>query len=227
MLEVQINMIVRNLIHSEVPTLRLLDHVSTALNFFDDYKLTQIPVIGPEGFLGLIDEEVILNAKVNSHIKDLKKHLKKTRINEDQTLFDALRFFRDGNLCVLPVIDKNNKYIGCVHEKDLLQKVCEWLKVTEPGGILHIEVSMRDYSLAQIAQIVEGNGAKILNTLCLTHPSNSKKIGVLIKINQEELSGIIQTFERYEYQIIASFHKNIHDEGIEDRFNSFIRYLNT
>ena len=92
LLEVQINMIVRNLIHSEVPTLRLLDHVSTALNFFDDYKLTQIPVIGPEGFLGLIDEEVILNAKVNSHIEDLKKHLKKTRINEDQTFIYASFF---------------------------------------------------------------------------------------------------------------------------------------
>lgn len=220
-------MIVSNLIHSEIPTLQLLDHVSTALNFFDDYKLTQIPVIGPEGYLGLIGEDVVLNASVNSHIEDLKKTLVKTKINDEQNLFDALRVFREKTLCILPVTDKNNKYLGCVHERDLLYKVCDWLKVSEPGGLLHIEVSIRDYSLAQIAQIVEGNGAKILNTLCLPHPTNSKMIEVLIKINQDELSGIIQTFERYEYQIIGSFHKNIHDKGLEDRFNSFIRYLNT
>jgi len=220
-------MVVGNLIHSEIPTLQLLDHVSTALNFFDDYKLTQVPVIGPEGYLGLISEDAVLNASVNSHIEDLKKTLIKTQINDEQNLFDALRVFREENLCILPVTDKNNHYLGCVHESDLLQKVCDWLKVSEPGGLLHIEVSMRDYSLAQIAQIVEGNGAKILNALCLPHPTNSKMIEVLIKINQEELSGIIQTFERYEYQIIASFHKNIYDKGLEDRFNSFIRYLNT
>lgn len=220
-------MIVGDLIHNETPTLQLLDHVSTALNFFDDYKLTQIPVIGPEGFLGLIEEEVVLNAAVNSHIEDLKKHLIKTHVNDEQGLFDALRFFREGNLCVLPVTDKNNKYVGCIHERDLLQKVCDWLKVGEPGGTLHLEVSIRDYSLAQIAQIVEGNGAKILNSMSIPHPTNSKMIEVLIKINQDELSGIIQTFERYEYQIVGSFHKNIYDKGLEDRFNSFIRYLNT
>ena len=49
---------------------------------------------------------------------------------------------------------------------------------------------------------------------------------VLIKINHDELSGIMQTFERYEYKIIASFHKNVHQKGLDDRFDSFIRYLN-
>ena len=49
---------------------------------------------------------------------------------------------------------------------------------------------------------------------------------LLIKINQEELSGIIQTFQRYEYNLIASFHKNIQKQGLNDRLDSFIRYLN-
>jgi len=219
-------MVTTDLIKSEIPTLDLSDHVSTALNFFDNYKLSQIPVLGPEEFLGLIDEEVVLNAPFNYHLKDLKEHFDKQRITDEQNLFDALSYFRNEKLCILPVVDKDNKYLGCIHERDLLQKTCEWLKVAEPGGILQIEVSIRDYSLAQIAQIVEGNGAKILNFLCLPHSSNSKMIEVLIKINQEELSGIIQTFERYEYQIIASFHKNIHKKGLDDRFDSFIRYLN-
>jgi len=219
-------MIAVDLIQSEIPMLHLSDHVSTALNFFDDYKLSQIPVFGPEGFLGLIDEEVVLDAPLNYYLEDLKKHLSKQQITDEQNLFDAFGFFRNGKLSVLPVVNKNNKYLGCIHERDLLQKACEWLKVTEPGGILHIEISMLDYSLAQIAQIVEGNGAKILNSICLPHSSNSEMIEVLIKINQEELSGIIQTFERYEYKIIASFHKNIYKEGLDDRFDSFIRYLN-
>lgn len=219
-------MLAGDLIQSEIPVLHLSDHVSTALNFFDDYKLSQIPVLGPKGFLGLIDEDIVLDAPVNAHLEDLKNCFTKERILDEQHLFDALSFFKNGKLSLLPVVDKDDKYLGCIHGRELLQKICEWLKVNKPGGLLHIEVTMVDYSLAQIAQIVEGNGAKILSSLCIPHASNQKMMEVLIKINQEELSGIIQTFERYQYKIIASFHKNIYQKGLDDRFDSFIRYLN-
>mgnify|MGYP006141199357 FL=1 len=221
-----VTMIAGDLIQSEIPVLHLSDHVSTALNFFDDYKLSQIPVLGPKGFLGLIDEDIVLDAPVNFHLEDLKDNLSKERILDEQHLFDALSFFKSGKLSVLPVVDKDDQYLGCIHSKELLQKACEWLKVTEPGGVLHLEVSIVDYSLAQIAQIVEGNGSKILSSLCLPHPTDSKIMEVLIKINHDELSGVIQTFERYEYKIVASFHKNVHQKGLDDRFDSFIRYLN-
>ena len=219
-------MIALDLIQDDIPVLNLSDDISTARDFFDDYKLRQIPVCGPSKFIGLIDEDVVLNAKKNSLIKDLKKHLGQEQILQHNNLFDALHFFRSSKLSLLPVVDKNNKYLGAIHERLLLQKICEILKADKPGGIIHLQIRLLDYSLAQIAQIVEGNGAKILSSLCLPNSSNLKMIEVLIKINQEELSGILQTFERYQYKIIASFHKNVFNKGLNDRFESFIRYLN-
>tara|TARA_B100001741_G_scaffold239033_1_gene200024 strand:+ start:1010 stop:1672 length:663 start_codon:yes stop_codon:yes gene_type:complete len=219
-------MIAVDLIHDDIPVLNLSDDISTAVTFFDDYKLHQIPVFGASDFLGLIDEEIILNAPKKSKLKNLKKHFRKERILSEKNLFDVLHFFKHGNLSILPIIDNDNKYLGCIHERILLHKVCEILKVENPGGIIHLQVRIIDYSLAQIAQIVEGNGARILSTLSLPNSSNSKLMELLIKINQEELSGIIQTFQRYEYKIIASFHKNIHKQGLNDRLDSFIRYLN-
>ena len=219
-------MIAVDLIQDNIPVLNLSDDISTAVTFFDDYNLHQIPVSGAPEFLGLIDEEVVLNAPKKSKLKDLKKHFRKEEILSEKNLFDVLHFFRHGNLSVLPVVDKDNNYLGCIHERILLQKICEILKVENPGGIIHLQVRIIDYSLAQIAQIVEGNGARILSVLCLPNSSNSKLMELLIKINQEELSGIIQTFQRYEYKIMASFHKNIYKQGLNDRLDSFIRYLN-
>lgn len=219
-------MIAVDLIHDDIPLLYLSDDISTAVTFFDDYKLHQIPVFEASKFLGLIDEEIVLNAPPKSKIKDLKKHFRKEEVLSEKNLFDVLYFFKKGDLCVLPVVDKNNNYLGCIHEKILLLKLCEILKVQTPGGIIHLEINIVDYSLAQIAQIVEGNGARILSLVCLPNSSSSKLMEILIKINQEELSGIIQTFQRYEYKIIASSHKNIHKEGLNDRLESFIRYLN-
>lgn len=219
-------MIAVDLIHDDIPLLNLSDDISTAITFFDDYKLYQIPVFEASKFLGLIDEEIVLNAPPKSKIKDLKKHFRKEEVLSEKNLFDVLYFFKKGDLCVLPVVDKNNNYLGCIHEKILLLKLCEILKVQTPGGIMHLEINIVDYSLAQIGQIVEGNGARILSLVCLPNSSSSKLMEILIKINQEELSGIIQTFQRYEYKIIASSHKNIHKEGLNDRLESFIRYLN-
>ena len=219
-------MIAVDLIQDDIPLLNLSDDISTAITFFDDYKLQQIPVFEASKLLGLIDEEVVLNAHPTSKIKNLKKQLRKEEVLSEKNLFDVLHFFRRSNLSVLPVVDKDNNYLGCIHERILLQKLCEILKVEDPGGIIHLQIKIIDYSLAQIAQIVEGNGAKILSSLYLPNSSNSKLMEILIKINQEELSGIIQTFQRYEYKIIASFQKNIHKEGLNDRLESFIRYLN-
>ena len=219
-------MIAVDLIQDNIPLLNLSDDISTAVTFFDDYKLPQIPVFAASKFLGLIDEKVVLNALPKSKIKDLKKHLRKEKVLSEKNLFDVLNFFRQGNLSVLPVVDKDNNFLGCIHERILLQKVCEILKVGNPGGIIQLQIKIIDYSLAQIAQIVEGNGARILSSLCIPNSSNSKLMEILIKINQDELSGIIQTFQRYGYKIIASFHKNIHKEGLNDRLESFIRYLN-
>lgn len=219
-------MIAVDLIHDDIPLLNLSDDISTAITLFDDYKLYQIPVFEASKFLGLIDEEIVLNAPPKSKIKDLKKHFRKEEVLSEKNLFDVLYFFKKGDLCVLPVVDKNNNYLGCIHEKILLLKLCEILKVQTPGGTIHLEINIVDYSLAQIAQIVEGNGARILSLVCLPNSSSSKLMEILIKINQEELSGIIQTFQRYEYKIIASSHKNIHKEGLNDRLESFIRYLN-
>ena len=147
------------------------------------------------------------------------------RIHKDQHLFNALRQFQESNLSLLPVVDADEQFLGCVRAQELLKTCCQWLNVTEPGGLVHLEINSIDYSLAQISQIVESNDAKILACMVLPH-SDSTMIEVVVKTNKEELSAIIQTFERYQYKIMASYHKDLFKEGLDERFGSFIRYLN-
>jgi len=215
-----------DLLKNEIPPVHLSDLISTALNFLDYHKSRQIPVVGSEGFLGLIDEDALLDAKETDILDNFKEQLVPMSIPANQNLFNALKYFSTGRLSILPVIDGKNQYLGCIHGQDLLVKYCDWLKVGESGGIIHLEVLNIDYSLSQISQIVETNGAKILTCLSFPHNNNSKMLEIYIKINIAELSGIIQTFERYGYNILASFQKKKLSVGLNDRFDSFIRYLN-
>jgi|TARA_B110000211_G_scaffold23363_1_gene24114 acetoin utilization protein AcuB len=219
-------MIASELIQSQVPVLRLSDTIKTALNYFEEYKLLQIPVIGPKGYMGLLEEEIALSNTENKELNDLQNVLLKHKIQEEEHLYSALTYFLKSNLCILPVIDVNQKYLGCITATDLFKKTCEWLSVDNLGGLLHLEIEQQNYSLVQIAQIVESSDAKIISCVCIPKKNEPSVLEVIIKINREELSSIIQTFERYEYKIIATFHKNIHQKGLDDRFDSFIRYLN-
>ena len=110
---------------------------------------------------------------------------------------------------------------------DLVQHFADLSALKHPGGILVIEVNENDYSLTEISQIVEGNDAKILS-LYISSPEDTTKMDVTLKINRTDLTSIMSTFERYEYSIKASYMKNDEAEKLyEERFDMFMRYLNT
>ncbi|MDC0004786.1 CBS domain-containing protein, partial [bacterium] len=107
----------------------------------------------------------------------------------------------------------------------LIQSICNLAAIKDLGGILQLEVNVNDYSLSEISSIVESNGAKILSSYIHTH-NDSAKMDVTIKVNKTDLSPIIQTFERYNYTIVASFHKSEMQDELKKRYNEFINFLN-
>ena len=88
-----------------------------------------------------------------------------------------------------------------------------------------LELNLHDYSLSEISRIVESNDAKILSLYISSH-MDSTKLEVTIKINRTDLSAIIQTFNRYNYTIKASFHQSEYVDDLKDRFDSFMSFLN-
>jgi len=95
-----------------------------------------------------------------------------------------------------------------------------------PGGIIVLEMYANDYSLAQIARIVEDNDAKILSSY-ITSSAGSAKMDVTLKINCVDVTSIIQSFHRYDYTIKASYHGADRNEDIlRNNYDQFMMYLN-
>jgi len=93
-------------------------------------------------------------------------------------------------------------------------------------GIIVLELNANDYSLAQIARIVEDNDAKILSSQ-VTSIANSFKIEVTLKINQTDLTSVIRSFQRFDYTIKASFQgKNRYEDVLRKNYDQFMLYLN-
>jgi hypothetical protein len=96
----------------------------------------------------------------------------------------------------------------------------------QPGGIIVLELIERDYSLSQIAQIIESNNVKVLS-MYITSPPDSTKLEVTLKVNTGDLGSVIRTFERYNYEVKTWVTNNDSmDSFYSERFDLLMKYLN-
>lgn len=219
-------MLASELISYSIPPLKTSDTVQKSLERMTEFKLSHMPIVNETQFLGLLAEDELIEVKdVDSPIGSLSLSLLNPFVYEDAHIYDIIRLLTQLNLSAVPVLDYKKNYLGLVAVNSLLGYVGDIFAVKDLGGIIVLEISNRNNSLAHMAQIVEADNAQILSSYVQSFP-DSTRLEVTLKINKTELSGIIASFERYNYQVKAVFNSTKADDGTEDRFNSFMNYLN-
>ena len=123
------------------------------------------------------------------------------------------------------MLDEKDEYLGSVSRMDVINSIAKMSAIENPGGIIVLEMSVNDYSLSEIAQIVESNDAKILN-LCIATGIDSTKLEVTVKTNKINIEPILQTFMRYNYTIKATFAEKTNYEDMKERLDDFFHFLN-
>jgi acetoin utilization protein AcuB len=219
-------MFASELISNSIPPLKTSDSVQKALERMTEFKLYHLPIVNETQFLGLLAEEELIEVRdTEQAIGSLPLSILNPFVYEDAHIYDIIRLVHQVHLSVVPVLDYKKNYLGLISINNLLDYTADIYAVKEPGGIIVLEISNRNNSLSHMAQIVEADNAQILSSYVQSFP-DSTKLEVTLKINKTELSGIIASFERYNYQVKAVFNSTISDNGTEDRYNSFMNYLN-
>jgi acetoin utilization protein AcuB len=220
------DMLAIDLISNDIPPLKTTDNVEKAVAWMEDFKVMHLPVLEKINFVGLICESDLLDAeKPTTTLDKLKHSFLKTHVRDNMHVFDVLKVMTQQNITVVGVLDEKDKYLGCISSAKMMRVIAEMSVVSDPGGIIELEVNLNDYSLSEIAKIVEMNNAKILGSFITSHP-DSNKIQITFKVNRNELGAILQTFYRYNYNVTASFDNSTYYDDLKDRFDSFMNYLN-
>jgi len=136
-----------------------------------------------------------------------------------------MTIMHEHDLSLLPVVDDRNHYVGSILASDLSLRLAEITGVTNPGGIIVLEMNIHDYSLSEIAQIAETNNVRILNSFVNSF-KESTRIEVTIKLNTVDIEPVLQTFMRYDYTIKASYTEADLNDNLSDRYDSLMNYLN-
>ena len=219
-------MIASELISEIVPAVHKDDKASDALNWMDIFKITHLPIINNKEYLGLISELDIFDLNsTDIPVIDYPLTLQRPFVKDTEHLFDVVELASKFKLTTIPVLNNKDEYLGLITISDLALEFSHLMSTESPGGIIVLEVKINDYSLSEIAQIIEGNDTKILS-LYIQTKNTADKIEITIKVNKTDVSSIIQTFERYSYKIVEIHSENSElNSSLQDRMDSFLKYL--
>jgi predicted transcriptional regulator len=219
-------MLARDLLSTDIPPLSVNDDGKRALEWMDEFKVSHLPVTDKTHYVGIIsDTEVIDFVAFSEPLGKLRKTLGKPFIFEYQHAYEALKLYDLLKISLIPVLDERERYMGVITQQKLLSYFSEMTDVRDPGSLIIIELHQMDYSLSQIAQIAESNGARIMS-LFLTPHKDSTELDVTLKINLHDASAVLQTLDRYGYRVRASFSQGNLKNDLKDRYDSLMHYLN-
>ena len=208
-----------------IPQLKLQDTVATALQLFSDFRVTHLPVVAEEKYLGLISEEDLLDAgSSKTTIELMQNDLIPASIFENEHFLKAVNVSNQYQTNVVPVINEEKELVGTITGQYLLQMLGNFSGAPEQGGIIVLEMEQNQFAISEISRIIESNEATILHLNTTLHPDTGM-LTVTIHINKKELSTIIAAFERYEYDVIYYFGEEKFENEIHSNYRHLMNYL--
>jgi CBS domain-containing protein len=216
-----------NLISDSLPSVSSTENGKKALNSMDIYRVSHIPVVDDSKYLGLVSDKLIYDLNLlDVSIKTQLDKLNTSHVHKEQHIFEIAILMYKLKLSVLPVLDDDHYYLGAITLYDLARRFAKLFSLEEIGGVIILEMNVNNYSLSEISQIVESNDCKILSSFT-DRKHGTNVIDVILKLDKEDLSPLIQAFMRYDYNVKAVYlDKSEIKDLYKDRFDLFMKFMN-
>lgn len=216
-------MLTRDVISNSIPYLHKEDKVFHALQLMNDYHVAHLPVVEDESYLGIVSEEQLLQSDEENTINQLPVTDGTTSVQANDHFLKAIQTAVVNKISIVPVVEEK-QLVGIVTYNDLLKNASEFMSLSQPGALIVLEMESRAYSFTEINRIVESNDAQItqLNTF------NDPETGIMqvtIRISKMEVSDIISTFQRYEYNVKYYFGEELYENELRTNYDNLMNYL--
>lgn len=215
---------ITDFINNDIKPLRITDTAADAQDLFADYTFSHFPVLEEGVYIGAARAEDIELEDIDKTMADLRFGFDRFFVRNTALWLDVLEVFAKNETNLVPVLDKDNKYLGYYEITDIITFFHETPFLKETGGIIVVEKGINDYSISQAAQIVESNNGRLLGLFI--SESSMDKVQITIKISLGGMSDILQTFRRYNYEIITEHQEDEYLNTLKERSDYLDKYLN-
>ncbi|UTW64367.1 hypothetical protein KFE98_09575 [bacterium SCSIO 12741] len=219
-------MLASEILVTEIPTLSKHDSVAQAIEWMDEFKVMHLAVVDGPLFLGLVHEDYLLAIEdPTERISDHLNYLIQMHVYSNEHVFEVLRKVEEYGVTLIPILNPKELFVGVITVANLMEVIAEMPVVKSPGGVIVMDILNTDYSLTEIARIVESNDAKILGSF-VSRNQDSSTIEVTLKINKLNIQDVIQALERFDYDITASYDQSDANDDLIDNYDNLMNYLN-
>ena len=218
-------MLVKDFITKEIPVLKSFDTAEYALALMEDFKLKHLPLLCDSAYQCLVSEKDLLalpdpSATIGEPV------LFAPAISENRHLHEALAMITRYGLSLLPVVSVDGTYLGAITRDRLVDALSELCNAEAAGSVIVLEMMPQDYSLTDIARLVEANNAHVLNLLS-HQDKDTGRLLITLKIDLEDASPVIRSFERFNYTVLYHFlEKGMVDDMLRQRMNELLHFMN-
>jgi hypothetical protein len=211
-------------IDPSIVPLKISDSVAVAIDFFKEFSVRQLPVVQDNICIGILSLDEIEEELANIPVLDFI-NLNYSFASTYDHIYEVMRAISEQTVTLFPIIDENNNYLGCITLASLFKNYINCAAFSQPGSIVVLEMDKKNYSLAEIARIVESENKVILSSL-LSSNAESDRLEITLKLNSAQIQNLLSTFERFGYNIKATFDEEDVKDTLKNRYESLMTYLN-
>ncbi|RYF86523.1 MAG: CBS domain-containing protein [Chitinophagaceae bacterium] len=216
-------MLTRDLISNTIPYLHKSDTVYHALQLMNDYHVAHLPVVENESYLGIISEEQLLQSDEETALTELPIRDGTTSVQANEHFLKAIHTAVVNKLSIVPVVEEK-QLVGIVTYNDLLRNASEFMSLNQPGALIVLEMDSRNYSFTELNRLVESNDTQITQLNTFTDPETGM-MQVTIRVNKLEVSDLLSTFQRYEYNVKYYFGEELYENELRTNYDNLMNYL--
>jgi predicted transcriptional regulator len=215
---------ITNYINNDFKPFDSKETIESIQNFFADLTFSHFPVVEEGIYIGSIAADDVITFDNNKNAADYRYTLEGFYARNSMIWLDVLEVFAQNNSNLIPVLDDKNNYLGYYELNDIVKFFAETPFLREQGGIIIVKKTTVDFSMSQISQIIETNNGKILGLFI--SDANGEFVEITIKLSLGGMNEIIQTFRRFNYEIISDHQEDNYLNNLKERSDYLDKYLN-
>jgi len=209
----------------QINAIEIHDSVSSAIAVLEKLDLRHLPIVDDKLYAGLISADDLYDAEPTDALQTLERYFIKAFVRTNDHFTMALRTRSKFNIDFVPVINEKNEMEGTVNSEKMLDEITKMTGIVDHSSLIVLEVSRVDYALGEINRLVESNDAMIMQVNTIQDPM-SDHLQVVLRINKEDISDIIATFQRHEYTVLYYFGEESYANELQSNLSHLLNYLN-
>ncbi|MDF1516680.1 MAG: CBS domain-containing protein [Lutibacter sp.] len=192
---------------------------------FSETTYSHFPIVEEGHLLGLIAEIDIRSIfEDDKELGDFQYLFQFFFTEEENNLLEILKIFAANETNLIPVINNKKEYLGYCDLIDILHVYNNTPFLKNEGTVLGIEKNVSEYSFSEICQIIESNDGKLLGIFI--SESDAATVKITLKFYSLEVNKIIQSFRRYNYNVLSKHKEDFYLEDLKERSSYLQKYLN-